>query len=131
MTKKQVQTARAPQAIGPYSQAIGVTGFVFCSGQIPLNPETATLEPADITSQTRRVLSNLANVLEAAGTTPAKVVKTTVFLTDFGTFEAFNKEYEAFFNKAAPGVPYPARSTVEVSKLPRGSMVEIEAIALT
>lgn len=103
--------------------------MIFCSGQVPLNPETGTLEEAEITVQTRRVMSNIAGLLEAAGTTPAKIVKTTVFLTDLKNFEAFNKEYEAFFNRVAPGVPTPARSTVQVSALPRGSMVEVEALA--
>lgn len=127
--KTKVETAHAPKAIGPYSQAVKVGDWVFCSGQVPLNPETATLETADITLQTRRVLSNIAAVLEAAGTNPAKIFKSMVFLTDLKNFEAFNKEYEAFFTKHAAGVPFPARSTVEVSALPRGSMVEIEVIA--
>jgi len=129
-TKKKIETAKAPKAIGPYSQAIAVGDFVFCSGQVPLNPETAVLENAEIGVQTRRVMSNVAQVLEAAGSSPGKVIKTTVFLTDLKNFEAFNKEYEAFFNTHAAGQPYPARSTVEVSALPRGSMVEVEAIAL-
>ncbi len=130
MSKTKVETNKAPKAIGPYSQAIKWGDFVFCSGQVPLNPETATLEMADITVQTRRVMSNVAAVLEAAGTSPAKIIKTTVFLTDLKNFEAFNKEYEAFFAKFAADAPFPARSTVEVSALPRGSMVEVEAIAV-
>lgn len=129
MKKTKIETAHAPKAIGPYSQAIGLDQMVFCSGQIPLNPETMTLEPADIVAQTRRVLSNLGAVLEAAGSRPGNIVKTTVFLTDLKNFEAFNKEYEAFFASKAPGEAPPARSTFQVSALPKGAMVEIEAIA--
>jgi len=128
--KKQITTAQAPAAIGPYSQAIVAGNMVFVSGQVPLVPPSGPLEEADIRVQTRRVLSNVKAVLEAAGTSPAKVVKTTVFLTDLGNFTAFNEEYAAFFEKNAPGVPPPARSTIEVSALPRGSMVEVESIAL-
>jgi 2-iminobutanoate/2-iminopropanoate deaminase len=128
--KKQVQTDKAPAAIGPYSQAIVHGNFVFCSGQVPIVPPSGPLEEADIRVQTRRVLSNVKAVLEAAGSTPAKVVKTTVFLTDLGNFSAFNEEYQSFFEKNAPGVPAPARSTIQVSALPRGAMVEVEAIAV-
>ena len=128
MEKTQVQTASAPKAIGPYSQAIKFANLVFCSGQVPIIPETATLESADITLQTRQVLKNIAAVLEAAGSSPNKIIKTTVFLTDLKNFEAFNKEYESFFTKIGEKI-FPARSTVEVSALPRGSMVEIETIA--
>ncbi len=128
MEKTQVQTNQAPKAIGPYSQAIKIGNFVFCSGQVPIIPETSTLEPADIQIQTRRVLKNITAVLEAAGSSPKKIVKTTVFLTDLKNFEVFNKEYEAFFNQIGESV-YPARSTIEISALPRGAMVEIEAIA--
>lgn len=128
--KKSVQTNNAPAAIGPYSQAIVAGPFVFCSGQVPIIPPNGALEEADIRVQTRRVLSNVKAVLEAAGCTPAQVVKTTVFLTDLGNFAVFNEEYGAFFEKNAPGVPPPARSTIQVSALPRGAMVEVEATAI-
>ncbi len=128
--KKAVSTAEAPKAIGPYSQAIITGNFVFCSGQVPFDPATMQLEPSEIVPQTRRVLANIAAVLKAAGSHPSKIVKTTVFLTNFDDFDAFNKEYEAFFRSVAEGVPTPARSTVQVSRLPRNSLVEIEAIAL-
>lgn len=130
MQRSVVQTSGAPKAIGPYSQAIKCEpGFLFCSGQIPLDPETMQLEPADIAVQTRRVLKNLKSVLVAGGSSPAKIFKTTVFMTNLGQFEIFNKEYAAFFEAECPGVPPPARSTVQVSALPKGALVEIEAIA--
>jgi len=102
--------------------------LLFCSGQIPLVPETMQLEEPDVSVQTRRVLKNLKAVLVAGGSSAAKVLKTTVFLTDLKNFEVFNKEYEAFF--AAEGATVaPARSTIQVSALPKGAMVEVEAIA--
>lgn len=130
LTKTKIETTAAPKAIGPYSQAISIGDLVFCSGQVPLNPETGVLEAADVAVQTRRVLQNVGAVLEAAGTTPAKIIKTTVFMIDLTKFDVLNKEYEAYFAAKAPGVPAPARSTVQVSALPRGSLVEIEAIAI-
>jgi 2-iminobutanoate/2-iminopropanoate deaminase len=128
--KNKIDTKSAPAAIGPYSQAIEANGVVYCSGQIPLNPETMQLETADVVVQTKRVLSNLTAVLKAAGSSPAKIVKATVFLTDLKNFEAFNKEYESWLAAEAAGVPPPARSTIQISALPRASMVEVEAIAL-
>ncbi len=124
----RISTDKAPKAIGPYSQALVLGDMVFCSGQIPLVPETMELEPADIATQTRRVLKNLAAVLEAAGSAPTKILKTTVFLTDLKNFEVFNKEYAAFFESQGVVNP-PARSTIQISALPKASLVEIEAIA--
>lgn len=125
--KKQVQTTGAPAAIGPYSQAIVSGSLVFCSGQIPLIPETMQMEAADVRVQTRRVLANLAAVLEAAGSDPSRILKTTVFLKDMNHFVAFNEEYQGFFQKW--DVPAPARSTIEVARLPKDALVEIEAVA--
>ncbi len=127
-TPTPIQTPHAPAAIGPYSQAIRLGDFLFCSGQIPLNPETMTLEKAEIVLQTQRVLKNLSAVLQASNASFKNVVKTTVFLTDLGNFDAFNKEYSAHLEKE--GVrSFPARSTIQVSALPKGSLIEIEAIA--
>ena len=123
MTRSVVSTADAPQAIGPYSQGIALDQLVFCSGQIPLTPQ-GTLAEGDIAAQTRQVLTNLKGVLEAAGSSLAQVLKTTVFLADMGEFQAMNAVYAEFFS-ADP----PARSTVQVSRLPRDVRVEIEAIA--
>ena len=124
MEHKVVSTADAPQAIGPYSQAISIGDLVFCSGQIPLNPQGKVVE-GDITVQTRQVLTNLQAVLVAAGSSLARVVKTTVFLADMGDFAPMNQVYSEFFGSAAP-----ARSTVQVARLPRDARVEIEAIAV-
>ena len=128
-TLKIISTPDAPKAIGPYSQAIDIGNLLFCSGQIPLNPETMTLEPAEIATQTQRVLKNLKAVLIAGGSHPSKILKTTVFLTDLKNFEVFNRVYEEFFKNEAGGHA-PARSTIQVSALPKAAMVEIEAIAL-
>ena len=117
-----IQTTAAPKAIGPYSQAIRAGDFVFTSGQIGLDPLTGTLAEG-IEAQTTQVLANLAAVLEAAGATFADVVKTTIFLADLTDFQTVNALYAAQFS-AAP----PARSTVEVSRLPRGARVEIEMV---
>ena len=120
---KQVQTASAPQAIGPYSQAIVCGGFCFTSGQIALSPVTGDLACADIETQTRQVMENLCAVLEAAGASPETVVKTTCYLSDMADFAAFNAVYAEFMpNK-------PARSCVAVKDLPRGALVEVEAVA--
>jgi 2-iminobutanoate/2-iminopropanoate deaminase len=129
--KKQskVETSSAPAAIGPYSQAVSLGDLLFCSGQIPLIPEKMELEPADVKTQTERVLSNLKAVLLAGASSPKNVLKTTVFLTDLKNFEVFNKVYEKFFLDNGCEVP-PARSTIQVSALPRASLVEVEAIAL-
>jgi 2-iminobutanoate/2-iminopropanoate deaminase len=119
-----VSTAHAPQAIGPYSQAIVAGGFVFVSGQIPLDPATGKVVEGDIKAQTERVLQNLAAVLEAAGTSFRHVVKTTVFLQDMGDFAGMNEVYAGAF-----GEHKPARSTVAVKTLPRNVLVEIDVIA--
>lgn len=125
MTKRMILTEAAPLAIGPYSQAIVANGLVFASGQIPLDPNTGQTVPGDARVQTRRVLDNLKAVLEAAGSSMAKVVKTTVFLRDLNDFGAMNEIYGSYFMEDPP-----ARSTVQVAKLPRDAAVEIEAVAL-
>ena len=124
MARSVVATGDAPQAIGPYSQAITLDGLVFCSGQIPLTPQ-GTLVEGDIAAQTRQVLTNLKHVLEAAGSSLGQVLKTTVFLADMADFQAMNAVYGEFFTSEPP-----ARSTVQAARLPRDARVEIEAIAL-
>lgn len=121
---KFIQTQQAPAAIGPYSQAVEANGLVFCSGQIPLNPETMEIVSGDITAQTRQVLANLQAVLVAAGCAKTDVLKTTVFLKDMNTFTEMNTVYEAFFDGHRP-----ARAAVEVSRLPKDVLVEVECIA--
>lgn len=121
-----IHTDAAPRAIGPYSQAIVAGGLVFCSGQVPIDPATGELVPGGIEEQTHQSLSNLKAVLEAAGSGLDRVLKTTVFLQNMGDFAAMNAVYATYF----PGNP-PARSTVEVARLPRNALVEIECIALT
>jgi len=123
--KKEVKTAQAPQAIGPYSQGIIANGFVFCSGQIPLNPATGAVIEGGIEDQTRQVLKNLSAVLEAAGSSLDKAVKCTVFLQDMNDFAAMNKVYAEFFK-----LPAPARAAVQVARLPKDVKVEIELIAV-
>ncbi len=123
--KQIVQTKDAPQAIGPYSQAIVAGGLVFASGQIPLDPATGEFVPGDIIEQTEQVLRNLSKVLEAAKTGLDRVVKTTVFLADMSDFAAMNDVYARYF-AAQP----PARSTVQAARLPRDARVEIDVIAL-
>jgi 2-iminobutanoate/2-iminopropanoate deaminase len=123
--KKEIKTDKAPQAIGPYSQAIVANGFVFASGQIPLDPATGGIVAGGIEEQTRRVLQNLAAVLEAAGSSPAEAVKVTVFLQDMNDFSRMNAVYQDFFP-----APYPARAAVQAARLPRDVKVEIEAVAL-
>jgi 2-iminobutanoate/2-iminopropanoate deaminase len=123
MARSVVATADAPQAIGPYSQAITIDTLVFCSGQIPLTP-AGVLAEGDITDQTRQVLTNLQALLAASGSSLDHVLKTTVFLVDMNDFAAMNAVYAEFFASAPP-----ARSTVQVSRLPRDVRVEIEAIA--
>ena len=122
--KTVISTAEAPTAVGPYSQAIAAGGLVFCSGQIPLEPSSGVLIEGDISSQTKRVLENLAAVLRAHGLTMEHVVKTTVFMTDLANFGEMNTVYAQYF----PSDP-PARSTIQVAALPKGANVEIEAIA--
>jgi 2-iminobutanoate/2-iminopropanoate deaminase len=124
MSRTVVATTDAPQAIGPYSQAIVLDSLVFCSGQIPLRPD-GTLEVGDVAMQTRQVLTNLRAVLEAAGSSLDHVLKTTVFLADMNDFAAMNDVYAEFF-----GAEPPARSTIQVARLPRDARVEIEAIAV-
>jgi 2-iminobutanoate/2-iminopropanoate deaminase len=120
----RIQTADAPQAIGPYTQAIRAGGFVFVSGQIPLDPSTGALAGESIEDQTERVLRNIRAILEAAGTSMDRVVKTTVFLRDLTEFPRMNEVYARMFGTARP-----ARATVEVSALPKGVRIEIDAIA--
>ena len=122
---KEIQTKSAPQAIGPYSQAIAVDGFVFCSGQIPLNPETGVVINGGIEEQTQQVLKNLKAVLQEAGVDFENVVKTEVYLADMKDFAAMNTVYAENFSTK----PYPARVTVEVSRLPKDVLVEIACIA--
>ena len=124
--KKVIATSEAPKALGPYSQAIVAGGFLFCAGQIPLKPEPGVLVVGDVASQTRQVLENLGAVLRANAMTFANVVKTTVFLTDLGDFGKMNEVYGSFFTES-----FPARSTVQVSALPKGANVEIEAVAVS
>jgi 2-iminobutanoate/2-iminopropanoate deaminase len=130
MGHESVSTPKAPEAIGPYSQAViasgGPNSWVYCSGQVALEPgKSGTLVGADVAAQTRRALQNLAAVLEAAGSGLARVVKTTVYLTDMAHFAAMNQVYAELF-----GANRPARATVAVAGLPKGALVEIEAIAL-
>jgi 2-iminobutanoate/2-iminopropanoate deaminase len=124
--RETVKTGKAPAAIGPYSQAVRSGGFLFCSGQIPLDPATGKMVEGGIDAQTERVLRNLDEVLEAGGASLEEVVKTTVYLTDLSDFPAMNAVYGKFF----PENP-PARATVQVAKLPAGALVEIDAIAKT
>jgi 2-iminobutanoate/2-iminopropanoate deaminase len=123
--KRRIQTADAPQAIGPYSQAIKAGGLVFASGQIPIDPATGQFVEGGITEQTEQVLKNVAAVMKAAGSGLDRVVKTTVFLASMDEFAAMNEVYGKFFEGDAP-----ARATVQAARLPRDARVEIEAIAL-
>ncbi len=125
--KKRVQTETAPKALGPYSQAIAAGGMVYCAGQIPLDPKTGNVVAGGIAEQTRQVLANLRAVLRAAGSDLDRTVKTTVFLKNMNDFAAMNEVYgqPEYF-----GPNPPARSTVEVARLPRDVLVEIELVAL-
>ncbi len=123
--KQIIQTARAPQAIGPYSQAIKTTGFIYASGQIPIDPQTGQFVSGGISEQTEQVLKNLSAVLEAAGSGLDRVIKTTVYLADMEEFVAMNEVYGKFFASEPP-----ARATVQAAGLPRNARVEIDAIAL-
>lgn len=125
MELQAVKTDRAPATIGPYSQAVDVGGFIYTSGQIPINPETGLVDVRDIDGQARQVLENLKNVLEAAGSGLSKVVKTTVFIKDMNDFAKINEIYSNFFS-----APYPARSCVEVARLPKDVLIEMEAVAI-
>jgi len=124
-TRASVSTPDAPQAIGPYSQAIRAGQFLFLSGQIPLDPVTGEVVAGDVRDQTRRVLDNISGVLGAAGVSMDAVIKTTVFLIDLADFTAMNEVYATAFSE-----PAPARSTVQVSRLPRDVRVEVEVVAL-
>ncbi len=125
MDKKIIKPPKAPVPVGPYNQAVVVGHFVFTSGQIPLNPQTGEICPGAIAEQTRQALTNLKNVLEGAGSSLEKVVKATVFLKNMSDFAGMNAVYGEFFDaKTAP-----ARSTIEVARLPKDALVEIEAVA--
>ena len=119
-----VATERAPRAIGPYSQAVKAGDFLFLSGQIPLDPETGQVVTGDISAQTRRVMDNLQAVLAAAGISLDAVVRTTIYLADLGDFATVNEVYGSYFAS-----PAPARSTVQVARLPRDARIEVDAIA--
>ena len=123
--KERIATEQAPAAIGPYSQAVRAAGLVITSGQLPIDPATGVFAGTDIAAQTRQSLKNVQAVLEAAGSSLDKVLKTTVFLNDMGDFAAMNEVYASFFPGEAP-----ARSAVEVARLPKDALVEIEALAL-
>jgi 2-iminobutanoate/2-iminopropanoate deaminase len=127
MSKAVIATASAPAAIGPYAQGVRVGSLVFTAGQIALDPATQQIVAGGISEQTTRVLENLKAILEAAGSSLAKVVKATVFLKDFNDFAAMNAVYGAYLGPQ--GVPPPARTTVEVSRLPKDVLVEIELVA--
>ena len=120
---EKIYTKNAPEAIGPYSQAVKVGNLVFTSGQIPINPENGTIEAAGIEAQTEQVMKNLAAVLEAAGSSCENAIKTTCFLADMADFSAFNGVYAKYFTEK------PARSCVAVKTLPRNVLVEVEVIA--
>lgn len=121
---KQISTSNAPAAIGPYSQAIEVNGFVYTSGQLPIDPATGAFPEGGVQEQTRQSLLNVKAILEEAGLTLANVVKTTVYLADMGDFAAMNEIYSQFFSQ-----PFPARSAIAVKALPKGALVEVEVIA--
>lgn len=121
---KALHSDKAPKALGPYSQAIVAGGFVFASGQVPIDPATGNFVEGGIKEQTRQSLTNVTNVLAEAGIDLSHVVKTTVFLSDMDNFAAMNEVYATFFSE-----PYPARSAVAVKTLPKGALVEIEVVA--
>ncbi|HEY5039506.1 MAG TPA: Rid family detoxifying hydrolase [bacterium] len=126
MEKRVVVTSQAPAPIGPYSQAIEAGDFIFCSGQIPLDPKTGLLVEGDITVQSKRILDNLEGVLRAAGSSLDQCVKLTVFMTDLKNFEALNQVLAGRFLNGVP----PARAVVQVSALPKGASIEMDVIAL-
>ncbi|HUY37366.1 MAG TPA: RidA family protein [Candidatus Binataceae bacterium] len=123
--KRAIETRNAPAAIGPYSQAVVDGSMVYCSGQIGLDPHTGAIVPGGIEAETRRVLANIREVLTAANLEFADVVKTTIFLADFGDFDLVNRIYGEHFER-----PFPARSTVQAAALPRNARIEIEVIAM-
>jgi 2-iminobutanoate/2-iminopropanoate deaminase len=122
---REIRSTQAPAPVGPYSQAIEVAGFVFCAGQIPLDPATGKLVDGPVEVQAERVLANVSAVLEAAGTSLARVVKTTVFLVDLADFGSMNEVYTRWFTSD----PKPARTTIQAARLPAGALNEIDAIA--
>jgi 2-iminobutanoate/2-iminopropanoate deaminase len=122
--KKIVNTSEAPAAVGPYSQAVRAGGFLFCAGQIPLDPKTGSIVGSDIKTQTEQVLKNIEAILKAEGLSFDNVVKTTVFMVDLSEFAHMNEVYAKYFRP-----PYPARSTIQVAALPRGAKIEIEVVA--
>jgi 2-iminobutanoate/2-iminopropanoate deaminase len=124
--KKSIATDKAPGAIGPYSQAVAADPFIFTSGQLPIDPATGKFAGMSIEEQTRQSLENISAVLRAAGLSMDAIVKTTVFLSDMENFAAMNKIYAEFFSEGS----YPARSAVEVARLPKDALVEIEAVAV-
>lgn len=121
---KQISTQNAPAAIGPYSQAIEVNGFVYASGQLPINPATGAFPEGGVNEQTRQSILNVKAILEEAGLALSNVVKTTVYLADMGDFAAMNEVYSQFFAQ-----PFPARSAIAVKALPKGALVEVEVVA--
>lgn len=121
---KQVSTKSAPEAIGPYSQAVKTDGLVFVSGQLPIDPQTGAFPEGGIAAQTNQSLKNLGSILAEAGSDYSKVIKTTVFLADMADFAVMNEVYSSFFN-----APFPARSAIAVKELPKGAFVEVECIA--
>ena len=123
--REVIATDQAPQAIGPYSQAIRAAGLIFTSGQIPIDPATSQIVAGDVSAQTDRVLKNLAAILQASGSSLEKVLRCTVFLKNMGDFAAMNEVYGRYFKQSPP-----ARSTVEVARLPKDVLVEIDVIAL-
>ncbi|HEY3176661.1 MAG TPA: RidA family protein [Candidatus Polarisedimenticolia bacterium] len=125
MKRERIATSQGPSAIGPYSQAIVAGDFVYVSGQIPLDPARGTMIEGSVTAQTDRVMSNLKAILEAAGSSLDRVVKTTVYLADLNDFEEVNRAYGSYFTSDPP-----ARATVQVARLPKGAVLEIDAIAI-
>lgn len=121
---KTIHTNNAPAAIGPYSQAIEVNGFIFASGQIPIDPSTGNFVEGGIKEQTKQAITNAKNILKEAGTDLTHVVKTTVYLANMADFAAMNEVYATFFQQ-----PFPARSAVAVKDLPKGALVEVEVLA--
>lgn len=121
---KQISTQNAPAAIGPYSQAIEVNGFVYASGQLPIDPATGAFPEGGVKEQTRQSLLNVKSILEEAGLALSNVVKTTVYLADMGDFAVMNEVYSQFFAQ-----PFPARSAIAVKALPKGALVEVEVVA--
>lgn len=121
---KQISTQNAPAAIGPYSQAIEVNGFVYASGQLPIDPATGAFPEGGVKEQTRQSILNVKAILEEAGLALSNVVKTTVYLADMGDFAAMNEVYSQFFAQ-----PFPARSAIAIKALPKGALVEVEVVA--